>query len=163
MLNLLFWLTIITPVPFWFLLIFLTKHSITRRITSLGVAFILLGILYIFVMVGAVTSTIEALTSNAAAYDFSTAQGWIAWISLPAVSLAMFLHMAIMDLAGGHWIYSQAERMDAPRPVTSLCILLTGLVGPLGMFVFSLWSSLTIMRQEAIVRENQRKSVGAGA
>jgi hypothetical protein len=162
MLNLLFWLTLILPLPFWLLMIFMTNHPITRRITGMGTAFILLGILYIFVIVGAVVNAVNAMSAGTA-YDFATLQGWTALMAMPAGTLAVLVHMTIMDLAGGHWIYNQAERVGAPRIVTVICLILAFILGPLGMFVFSLWNALTTVRKDADLRESERNRIISGA
>ncbi len=156
MLDLLFVLVNLIPLPFWFLMIVLPKREITRRAASSYMVFIVLGALYIVTLVGAIVAGINIATQpNAPAINFTTTTGLAAALANPAAVLVVWLHMITMDLIGGHWMYHEAQRLNAPTLFTSVALLLTYVLGPLGLFVCVLWRSLVGLRQASVTRHQQ--------
>src|SRR5262245_8227656 len=102
MLDLLYVLVTIIPLPFWFLMIFLPNRAITRRVANGYLVFLVLGVLYIFTLVGAVVAIIDSASKGGPGLDFSSANGLAKMLSLPALALGVWTHMLIMDLLGGH-------------------------------------------------------------
>src|SRR5512135_3033335 len=60
--DLLFLLINVIPLPFWFLMIFLPRKSITRHATSNYLVFLILGAFYIFAVVAAFVTIARAGT-----------------------------------------------------------------------------------------------------
>lgn len=156
MLDLLFILVNLIPLPFWFLMIFLPRRQFTRRVMDNYMVFLVLGALYVFTMVGAIVAGVDvAARGSGPAVNFTTTGGLAAAFSLPAAALVVWVHMVTMDLIGGHWIYHEAQRLNLSRFVTSISLLLTFLLGPLGLFSFLLWRTLHLMRHRADVVPQQ--------
>jgi hypothetical protein len=159
MLDVLFVLVNLIPLPFWFLMIVLPRREVTQRVASSYVVFLVLGALYVFTLVGAIVAGINLATSpNPPAVNFTTTTGLAAAFANPAAALVAWLHMITMDLIGGHWMYHEARRLNAPTLFTSVALLLTFLLGPLGIFVFVLWRSLVGMRQAATARTGKAQT-----
>jgi len=150
MLDLLFVLVNLIPLPFWFLMIFLPHRQFTRRLMDNYLVFLVLGALYVFTMVGAIVATVDATARGAgSAINFTTTGGLAAAFSLPAAALVAWVHMVTMDLIGGHWMYHESRRLNLSQVFTSISLLLTFLLGPLGIFTFVLWRTLHNMRHRA--------------
>jgi hypothetical protein len=147
MLDLLFLLSLLIPLPFWLLMIFLPRHSFTRRLVNNFWVFVILGAMYLFGLVG---GTIAAIGQGASLFaGLTSLSGFSALVKVPAVALLVWLHMVTMDLAGGFLIYREATKQNMPTIFTSVCLFLTLLLGPLGMFTFAMWYSLTHLRKTA--------------
>src|SRR5690349_11684135 len=113
MLDLLFVLVNLIPLPFWVLMILLPRRQFTRRVMDNYLVFLLLGALYVFTMVGAIVAGIDVAARGAgSAVNFTTAGGLAAAFSSPAAALVVWVHMVTMDLIGGHWMYHEAQRLN---------------------------------------------------
>jgi hypothetical protein len=146
MVNALYVLVNVIPLPFWFLMIFLPNRDITRRVTSTYTVFLVLGALYVVTLIGATTALLTAPRS--APPDFTTAEGLAALFANPVGALVVWLHMLTMDLVAGHWIYHEARRLHAPRLLASVTLALAFMFGPLGVLVFVLWRTLAAQRAQ---------------
>jgi hypothetical protein len=150
MLDLLFVLVNLIPLPFWFLMIFLPRRQFTRRLMDNYLIFLVLGALYVFTMVGAIVAGVDATARGSApALNFTTTGGLAVAFSLPAAALVVWVHMVAMDLIGGHWMYHESQRLNLSQLFTSISLLLTLAFGPLGIFTFVLWRTLHMMRHRA--------------
>jgi ABA4-like protein len=156
MLDLVYVLVTIIPLPFWFLMIFLPKRAITRRATSNYLVFLVMGVLYIFMLVGAFAAGLDSASKGGPGIDFSSASGLARFMSLPAVALGVWTHMITMDLLGGHWLYHEAQRLGAPTLFTSITLFVAFFFAPLAVFVFILWRSLVAMRGHAAARQSDQ-------
>src|SRR5436305_37377 len=136
MLDLLYVLVTIIPLPFWFLMIFLPNRAVTRRVANSYLVFLVMGVLYIFTLVGAVYAAIDSASKGGPGMDFTSTSSLARLFSLPAVALVVWLHMITMDLLGGHWLYHEAQRLGAPTLLTSITLIITFIFAPLGIFVF---------------------------
>ena len=67
MLDLLFIVVNLIPLPFWFLMIFLPRRQFTRRVMANYMVFLVLGALYVFTMVGAIVAGVDAAARAALA------------------------------------------------------------------------------------------------
>jgi type II secretory pathway component PulL len=154
MVNALYVLVNVIPLPFWFLMIFLPNRDITRRVASTYTVFLVLGILYVLTLIGAAIALLTAPRS--APPDFTTSEGPAALFANPVGALAAWLHMLTMDLLAGHWIYHEAQRLQAPRLLASVALVLAYMFGPLGVFVFVLWRTLRAQRAEPSHRQQEQ-------
>src|SRR5882672_1033411 len=107
MLDLLFLLVNLIPLPFWFLIIFLPRRRFTRQIIGNYLVFVVLGALYIFVIVGAVVAGIANATQKNIPIELTTLSGLGTLLATPAGVLAVWTHMVTLDLVAGHWIYHE--------------------------------------------------------
>ncbi len=151
MLDLLYVLVVVITLPFWFLMIFMPHRAITRRVASNYVVFLVMGVLYIFTLVGAVVAALDSASKGGPGFDFSSTASLAKLFSIPAVALVAWVHMIILDLLAGHWMYHEAQRLGVPTAFASISLILTLLFAPLGVFVFVLWRNLMAMRAHAAV------------
>jgi hypothetical protein len=156
MLDLLFLLVTVIPLPFWFLMIFLPRWRVTRQVTKNYLVFLVLGALYVFAIVGAIAAGISALVAKSQGFSLSPA-GLLALLGTPAGILGVWTHMIVLDLVAGYWIYHEAERLHMPRLLTSVTLLFTFLLAPLGIFIFVLWRTLVKMRVHDVVEHVERE------
>lgn len=153
MLMFLYLLSSIVPLPFWILLIFFTRRKVTKQFfgtTYSYAGFLVLGGLYIFTLFGTAMTLLFNGQSNVV--NFGSPDGLAKMFQIPALALVVWLHMITMDLAGGFFIYRESERLNLPLGFTKACLVLTFLLGPLGMFIFGLWRVLTAMRESSLAR-----------
>jgi hypothetical protein len=146
MLNALYVLVNLIPLPFWLLMIVLPNRDITRRVVSTYTVFLVLGVLYVLTLIGAALALLTAPRS--APPDLTTAEGLAALFANPLGALVVWLHMLTMDLLAGQWIYHEAQRLHAPRLLVSVILALAFMFGPFGVFVFVLWRALAAQRPE---------------
>jgi hypothetical protein len=144
MLNWLYLLTLIVPFPFWFLMIVLPRTTLTRRIINSYTIFIAVGTYYVFMLV----STVITLSGSTGLdlTSFTTVEGLAKLMGTPIGALIVWSHMVIMDLIGGHWMYHEAERLEAPLWWSSLCLFMTLLSGPVGLLLFVSWRTYAVSR-----------------
>ncbi len=155
MLDLLYVLVVLIPLPFWFLMIFVPHRAITRRVASNYLVFLVMGALYIFTLVGAVVAALDSASKGGPGLDFSSVGSVAKLFSIPAVALFVWTHTNTTDLLAGHWMYHEAQRLGIPTVFTSISLILTLLAAPLGLFVFVLWRSLVAMRAHALPPHEQ--------
>lgn len=111
-------------LPFWALMIFLPKWSITQRIMGSVLPFVALAALYLYLLSGTITAeTAQALANPTLADiarffgdDRAAATGWT--------------HFLVMDLFVGRWIYWEGQRTGL-WTVHSIALCL--FAGPLGL------------------------------
>lgn len=141
MLNLLYLLTFVVPFPFWFLLIFRPNAALTKRLASNYTIFLLTGAYYIILLFAGV------IAPSGVGFDLSgivTIDGLAKAFSTPFAALIVWSHMIIMDLIAGHWMYHEAQRINAAQWITSLCIFMTLMSGPVGLFLFVLYRTVKL-------------------
>jgi hypothetical protein len=141
MLNTLYLLTFVVPLPFWFLLMFRPHDALTRRVASSYTIFLLTGVSYIILLIAGI------IAPSGTGFDFTgltTVEGLAKVFSTPLAALIVWTHMIIMDLIAGHWMYHEAQRIHASQSVTSLCLFMTLLSGPIGVFLFVLYRTMKL-------------------
>jgi hypothetical protein len=63
-------------------------------------------------------------------------EGVGAFFDAPALLLLGWVHYLAFDLFVGAWEAEEAQRLSIPRALLVLCLLLTFLLGPLGLLAF---------------------------
>jgi hypothetical protein len=142
MLNVLYALSLIVPFPFWFLMIVLPRTAFTKRAMSSYIIFVVLGVYYVVMLASTVISLAGAISLEF--NSFITVEGLAKLMGTPIGALIVWSHMVIMDLIGGHWMYHEAQRLNAPIWWSSVCLLMTLLSGPVGLFLFISWRTWRI-------------------
>ncbi len=140
MLNPLFLIVNLIPMPYWLLMIFLPRHPYTRRLTSGWSAYLLLGVLYTSMLVWSIVLAVVTPESMPP-LNFSL-EGLTALLGTPFGILIVWTHMLMMDLFAGVWVYQESLRVEAPRLVSGICLFLVLMSGPLGLVVFLIWRSI---------------------
>ena len=128
----LFQLSALLVVPFWLLIVLLPKWQWTRRIMNTILVIVPAALLYLFLLVSNLDTTVDFLTHlfppTLAVIQtlFGTIAGaTIAWV-----------HFGAFDLFVGRWVYldSQAEGISAW--IVSPILLVVFLLGPLGFLLY---------------------------
>lgn len=153
MLQLIAGLILLIELPVWALMIFRPKQELTRQIVSGYLIFVPLGLLFIFLGIGliAVESGLLATVSSAIdAGDAASAAGALKGVQtgLDALAIGVLAALTVMDLAGGHIIYTDLHKRGVSDLTAGLLLALTYLTGPIGMFVFAAWRYLTTVQQQ---------------
>lgn len=151
MLDALFILSLVVSAPFWLLLIVFPRREFTRSLFAtsyLYLCFVILGVLYLFTLVGATTNAIA--TGEISKWGITSLAGVSALMSSPTGALVVWIHLVTMDLAGGFMIYRAAQDLNMRTITLSIILFFTLLLGPLGMLIFSLWRVLYGMRQRMV-------------
>jgi hypothetical protein len=120
-------------LPFWALLIFLPTLRLTDLVVHSVAAPLLLGALYLWLFVdGAFTE------HGASLMDFTTLDGVMKLFTMKEAVVAGWVHYLVFDLFVGAWIGRDAQRCAVPHLVVVPCLLLTLLLGPLGLLAYLL-------------------------
>jgi hypothetical protein len=138
MLDFLYALTFIIPAPFWLLMFFAPRQDFTRRVLNSYLAFLLLGALYVFTLVGALITLL-----GTGGLNFSSLSSLVTLLTSPSAALVLWIHVIALDLVGGQWIFHEAKKMQMHVTPLRLFLIFTLLVGPFGIFSFVLWRLLT--------------------
>ncbi|MFD6717354.1 ABA4-like family protein [Micromonospora chalcea] len=128
MTEILFGLTFTLAAPFWALMILAPRWSWTARIV--GSPLIVAPVLLIYAVLvlpslGAVLPVVTAPTLDGLRDLLGTSDG----------AAAAWAHMIAFDLFVGRWIWQDARERDLPVLLTAPVLLLTILLGPLGLAV----------------------------
>jgi hypothetical protein len=121
-------------LPFWALMIFLPNWSVTKRVMSSLIPFVILAGLYLFLLSGTITAETAQALSNPKLADIArffgderaAATGWT--------------HFLVMDLFVGRWIYWEGQRTGI-WTIHSIALCL--FAGPLGLLshILTTWLS----------------------
>ena len=120
-------------LPFWALLFVLPHLKLTDLVVHSVAAPILLGTLYLWLFLDG------AFTQNGASYaDFLSLAGVMKLFSMKEAVVAGWVHYLVFDLFVGAWIGRDAQRCAVPHLLVVPCLLLTLLLGPLGLLAYLL-------------------------
>lgn len=128
MLDLLYTLSLIVPLPFWALMILFPRQRLAQQAMESYLGVLILGGMYVLTLFGALLSGIGRVP-----FDFGSPTGLAAMFADPAMALVVWLHMVALDLAAGYWIYTDGLRRNKS---TRLILVLTLFAAPLGLFVY---------------------------
>lgn len=112
----------------WALLIFLPKWRWTFALVVSGGISAILGILYIYFLVTALSGGLEM--------DFSSLAAVKALFQDDTAVLIGWAHYLAFDLFVGSWIVSNAQREGINHWWTVPCLLLTFMAGPTGLVLY---------------------------
>jgi len=117
-------------LPFWLLLIFAPRWSWTRRLTHGPVVLLLLTPIYAYMLFGYGTAP-EGM-------DLGSLYGVMVGFSAPQIVVAGWIHYLIFDLFVGAWESRDAQRRGVPHLLVIPCLLMTLMVGPIGLLFYVL-------------------------
>jgi len=115
-------------VPVWLLLILAPKWRWTQRLATFVVPLLLAG-LYGFLLLHG-----NPLKGG----GFGTLAQVGRLFAMPQVLLAGWVHYLAFDLFTGSWEARDAARLDISRWLVAPCLVLTFLLGPLGLALYLL-------------------------
>ena len=119
-------------LPFWALLIFLPISKITDLLVHSVLAPILLGVIYAWLLASAIYGA-PPVPEGA---GFSSLEGVAKLFSVERALVAGWAHYLVFDLFIGAWEGRDAQRVGLNHFILIPCLLLTLLVGPIGLLAY---------------------------
>jgi Domain of unknown function (DUF4281) len=131
MTGVLFSLTFTVAAPFWALMILLPNWSWTRRIIGSPLIVVPPVLIYAIVVLGSLGDVLPAVVSP-------TLDGVRELLGTADGATAGWAHMIAFDLFAGRWAYLDGRDRRIPALVMAPVLLLTILLGPLGLLAYLL-------------------------
>jgi hypothetical protein len=131
MTGVLFGVTFLVAAPFWALMILLPGWSWTRRIIASPLIVLPAVVIYALLVVPALGEVLPAVASP-------TLGGLRDLLGTADGAAAAWAHMIAFDLFVGRWSWLDGRERGVPALVMAPVLLLTILLGPLGLMVYLL-------------------------
>ena len=131
MTEVLFGLTFTVAAPFWVLMILLPGWSWTRRIIASPLIVLPAVVIYAVLVIPAFGEVLPAVASP-------TLDGMRDLLGTADGAAAAWAHMIAFDLFVGRWSWLDSRERGVPALVMAPVLLLTILLGPLGLLVYLL-------------------------
>ncbi len=169
MLQLLAVLSLLIQIPVFGLMIFAPRRELTQRVTSNYLTYVILGILFVFLVIGLLTqiislgstvnNAIASLPADPAAINADAAKPLADALktvsgALPGMTLIVVGLAGMMDLAGGYVVYRETQRMGTRPATAGVLLALVYLLSALGMLIFAVWHYLIALKQATPVVES---------
>ncbi len=130
----------VSVLPGWLMLIALPRWQWTRRLVPVVFA-VPLALVYLWL-----------LASNAGGEGgFGSLAGVEALFRNPRVLLGGWIHYLAFDLFVGAWEVRDAQRLGIPHAAVIPCLLLTFMLGPIGLLLY--WVLRSAMRKHWTLEE----------
>ena len=127
-----FWVNI-GVLPFWFLIIFFPQSHLCKYFATSIVPIFLLSGAYIFILYKAYLGSFD-FDGNFSLY---LGLEFISELFKDQYYLLMFwTHFVSINLFVGGWILSDAKKFSVNKIILSFPLIITYLIGPLGIFVY---------------------------
>ncbi|MBD2094933.1 DUF4281 domain-containing protein [Trichocoleus sp. FACHB-591] len=123
-------------LPFWGLMILLPNWSVTRRVMSSLLPFVVLAALYLYLFVSTITPESAEALSNPQLADIAR------FFAVESAAATGWVHFLVMDLFVGRWIYWEGQRTGI-WTIHSIALCL--FAGPLGLLshILTTWITQT--------------------
>lgn len=131
-----FWLGTISVLPFWFLIIFFPRWSVTRQIMKSVLPLILPASVHTAFIVMLLQSRSDLKDDYSALFPLSAGKV-IGKMTERDMATVSWLHMLPGDLFIGRWLYLDSRKRDYSPWFASLLLVVTWTSGSIG-FVFYL-------------------------
>lgn len=126
-------------LPFWALLILLPVFKVTDMLVHSVAVPIILGMTYAWLIATALWGP-NPVPEGA---GFDSLAGVMAFFTVKEAVVAGWAHYLVFDLFVGAWEARDAQRVGLNHFILIPCLLLTLLVGPIGLLVYLLIRGLT--------------------
>ena len=123
--------------PFWALLIFMPRAQITDTLVHSVMMPLILGVTYAWLL-----ATALSLPAPDGA-GFSSLEGLMKLFTVEMALVAAWSHYIVFDLFVGAWEARDAQRVGMNHLMLAPCLLLTFLVGPIGLLAYIMVRGLT--------------------
>jgi hypothetical protein len=120
----------LSVLPFWALMIFLPFLKLTDVLVHSVLAPIMLGVTYTWLIA---TALVGAMPEGA---GFSTLDALMKTFSVEQAVVAGWAHYLVFDLFVGSWEARDAQRAGVNHFVLIPCLIMTFLVGPIGLLLY---------------------------
>lgn len=124
-------------LPFWALLIFLPHARITETLVHSVMMPLILGVTYAWLL-----ATALSLPAPEGA-GFSSLEGLMKLFTVEMALVAAWSHYIVFDLFVGAWEARDAQRVGMNHLMLIPCLVLTLLVGPIGLLSYIMVRGLT--------------------
>ncbi len=124
-------------LPFWALLIFLPHARITELLVHSVMMPLILGVTYAWLL-----ATALSLPAPEGA-GFSSLEGLMKLFTVEMALVAAWSHYIVFDLFVGAWEARDAQRVGLHHLLLAPCLVLTLLVGPIGLLSYIMVRGLT--------------------
>jgi len=135
--DLLFSLINLSVMPAWALLILAPKWSVTETLVHSMLYPLLLGAVYIGGMV------LAYMGQGAEGGSFTTIEGVRTLFSTDVGMIIGWTHYLVFDLFVGAWEARDAQRRGVNHWILVPCLILTFMLGPIGLFLYLILRKLT--------------------
>ncbi|MCE9522737.1 MAG: DUF4281 domain-containing protein [Alphaproteobacteria bacterium] len=125
-------------LPFWALLVFVPTLKFTDWLVHSVAAPIALGVVYAWLLANALTGA-----SMPEGAGFATLDGLMLTFTSKHAVVAGWAHYIVFDLFVGAWEARDAQRAGLNHFILIPCLLLTLLVGPVGLLLYLMIRGLT--------------------
>jgi hypothetical protein len=126
-------------MPLWALLIFLPFLKITDILVHSVFAPIVLGVTYAWLL----TNVMSGVISMPDGSGFATLDALVRTFSAKEAVVAGWAHYIVFDLFVGAWIARDAQRVGINPFIVAPTLLLTFVVGPIGLLSYLMLRGLT--------------------
>ena len=123
--------------PFWALLIFMPRAQITDTLVHSVMMPLILGVTYAWLL-----ATALSLPAPEGA-GFSSLEGLMKLFTVEMALVAAWSHYIVFDLFVGAWEARDAQRVGMNHLLLVPCLVLTLLVGPIGLLAYIMIRGLT--------------------
>ena len=119
-----------TVIPFWLLMMVAPRWSWTQRLVHGPVVLLLLTPIYAYLLFGYAPAPEDM--------QFTSLYGVMIGFSAPHIVVAGWIHYLIFDLFVGAWETRDAHRRDIPHLLVVPCLIVTMMIGPVGLLLYVL-------------------------
>ena len=138
--GLIFQLSSLLVMPFWFLVIFLPHWGWTKRIIGSIWVVVPAALLYAILIIPIMPSAIGDLTNP-------TLGGIAALIGEPYGATVAWIHFLAFDLFVGRWVYLDSREKNVTAWLASPSLFFTLMFGPFGLILYLFIRTLTTRRE----------------
>ena len=124
-------------LPFWALLILMPRAKITDTLVHSVMMPLILGVTYAWLL-----ATALSLPASEGA-GFSSLEGLMKLFTVEMALVAAWSHYIVFDLFVGAWEARDAQRVGMNHLLLVPCLVLTLLVGPIGLLAYIMVRGLT--------------------
>jgi hypothetical protein len=135
-LDFMFWLSTISVFPFWLLVIFFPRWSVTQWTMKSPLFFVLPALIHTAFVVLLLASRPDLKDDYSALFPFTPSKILVK-MGEPGLATVSWLHMVPADLFIGQWIYFDGQKRNLSPWLVSPTLFITCTSGPIG-FIFYL-------------------------
>jgi hypothetical protein len=131
-----FWLANLAVIPFWVLMIFTPRWSVTQRI--IASYWIMLPVLLVSLIWG---FTVVSLHPPEGGFfgliaNFASPHGIANLSTVPDQAIVTWIHLLVFDLFAGRWIYLDSQERQYKAWWVSPLLVITVSAAPLGFLIY---------------------------
>ncbi len=134
-LSCMFWLSTISVLPFWVLVIFFPRRSITHRIMKSPLSFVLPALIHTAFIIMLFQSRPDLKDDYSALFPLTPSKILVK-MAEPDMATVSWLHMLPADLFIGQWIYFDSQKRNLSPWLVSPTLLLTCISGSIGFILY---------------------------